>query len=195
MNAQMNPGAAAERSPVLPWPVACWTAVLLLIGIVQIVRAQWFDTAVFFGAAALVVAIRWLPPRAARRVPLRAVAAGAVAAGVVVSLLPRHSGGMDSAVVAIGVAAVALAWPGTSAGPRPWTAGLRRLGAVWAALVIAGCVWELVQFIVSVIHPADPSYALSNLLDPLLDGAPGRIGFVAVWLAGGMFLLRGGGRR
>jgi len=197
MGAQMDAeaGAAGRRSRALPWPVLCWITVLLLIGIVQIVRAQWFDTVVFFGAALLVVAARWTPAIAARLVPSRVIVAGAVLAGIVACVLPRHGGGMVSAVAAIGIAALGLAWPGIGVGPRPWPPGLRRLAWVWGGLLVAGCLWELAQFILGRIHPDAPSYALSDLLDPLLDGAPGRILFTAAWLAGGVFLLRRGSRR
>ncbi|MFD6698094.1 MULTISPECIES: hypothetical protein [unclassified Microbacterium] len=190
-----DPGAAGRRSRALPWPVLCWVTVLVLIGAVQIVRAQWFDAIVFFGAALLVVAARWAPPTRTRRAPLRMIVAGAALAGLVVGLLPRHGSGMVAAVTAIGIAAVALAWPGAPAGPPPWTRDLRRLAWLWSGLVVAGCLWELVQFILSRIHPDAPSSALSDLMDPLLDGAPGRILFAAVWLAGGVFLLRAGARR
>lgn len=189
-----NAGAAGRRSRALPWPVLCWVTVLLLIGIVQVVRAQWFDTVVFFGAALLVVAARWTPPVTARRVTLRVIVAVAALAGLVVCVLPRHGGGMVSAVAVIGIAALALAWSGTPAGPRPWAPGLRRLAWVWSGLVVAGCLWELAQFILGEIHPDAPSYALSDLVDPLLDGAPGRLLFTAAWLAGGIFLLRRGPR-
>ena len=194
-DADARAGAAGRPSRALPWPVLCWVAVLVLIGIVQVVRAQWLDTVVFFGAALLVVTARWTPPLTARPVPLRVMVVGAALAGLVVCVLPRHGGGMVSAVTAIGIAALALAWPGASEGPRPWTPGLRRLAWVWSGILVAGCLWELAQFILSRIHPDAPSYALSDLLDPLLDGVPGRILFTAAWLAGGLFLLRRGPRR
>ena len=186
---------AGGRPRALRWPALCWIAVLLMIGIVQIVRAQWVDTGVFFAAAGLVAVSPWAPPRPSRRVPLRAMVAGAATAGLVVCVAPRHSAGAVAAVTAVGVVALALAWAGSSAGPRPWPPALRRLGWAWAGLVIAGCLWELAQFILSEIFPGSPAYALSNLLDPLLDGDPGRIAFATVWVASGAFLLLRGGRR
>lgn len=187
--------AVHSRSAALRWPVACWLAVLLLIGVVQLVRAQWFDAAVFFGAALVAVASRWVPPRQARRAPRSALVLGAAIAAAAAGVLPRHSGALGAVVVAVGVAALAVAWPAPSAGPRRWPSGLRRLAWAWGTLVVAGCLWELVQFIAGRLHPNAPSYALSDLIDPLLDAAPGRIVFAVAWLACGVYLLRRGGAR
>ncbi|GAA4479198.1 hypothetical protein GCM10023171_04350 [Microbacterium panaciterrae] len=195
MSSRANADAAGRRWAALPWPVACWVTVLLLTGIVQILRAQWFDTAVFFAAALFVVVSRWIPARAARRVPQWAILAGAAAAGLVVCLLPRHSVGMIAMIIAVGAGALALTWPGGSAASSRWTRGLRLLGGAWCGLVVAGCLWELAQFVLGQLHPADPSYAFSNLLDPLLDVAPGKVLFIAAWLACGVLLLRRGGGR
>lgn len=60
--------------------------------------------------------------------------------------------------------------------------------------MILGCLWELAQFIIGLVHPQDPAYALSDLLDPLLATWPGRLAFIALWLAGGCFLVRRGRR-
>lgn len=191
-----HPDARRDTSGrrAVSWPLACWVAVLVLIGLVQIVRAQWFDTAVFFGAALLVVLGGRIPPRGTGRLSPRTLALGAVPTGLALCLLPRHSVGMVVVITVVGLTAVVLSWPGAPAAPRPWTPALRRLAGVWIGLFVVGCLWELAQFLLGRLHPDDASYALSDLLDPVLDGAPGRILFVVVWLAGGVYLLRRGRR-
>lgn len=189
----------ARPGPKLRWSVICWTVVLTLTGVVQVMRGQWFDTVFFFAAATLTALGPWLPRREARNVPRGRAALGlliALAAGL--SLLPRHSGWMVGVLLLLGLVAVVFAWTLPSGDPRTrprWTPGLRQLGLAWAAVVIAGCVWELAQFVLGYLQPDQPAYALSDLIDPLLDGWPGKAVFVAVWLAGGAFLLhRGIGR-
>ena len=142
MDSRGNADAAGARRRAVRWPVLCWVAVLLLTGIVQVVRVQWFDAAVFGAAAVVVMASPRIPSGGAFRAPLRAVTAGAVTAGLVLCLLPRHSAPMVVVVIAIGAAAVAFAWGGTSTPPRPWSRSLRRLGWAWTGLVVAGCLWE-----------------------------------------------------
>lgn len=183
-------GAAHAR-----WPVVCWIAILGLIGVVQIVRAQAFDAIVFFVAAGLVILSSRMPQRGATGVPLRALVIGAAVLAAGMSLLPRHSLGMIVGVLATGIAALRIAWPGTRAGTSQWPPVLRRLGIAWAAILIAGCVWELAQFIIGEIDPAQPGHALSDLVDPMLATALGRVVFIAAWLACGVFLLRRGSRR
>ncbi|MFE6996400.1 hypothetical protein ACFVAE_10615 [Microbacterium sp. NPDC057659] len=184
-----------RRGRALRWPMLCWVTILLLIGVVQIVRAQWFDTAVFLTAAVSVAASAALPRHVPAAAPLRPLLATAVLLGAFLCLMPRHSPGMAAVVLLTGAGAVVVAWSGAFAGPHRWTPGLRRLGTVWAAALIAGCVWELVQFILGEIAPDRPTYALSDLIDPLLDSAAGRSAFIAAWLACGVFLLRRGRRR
>ncbi|WP_017792324.1 hypothetical protein [Leucobacter salsicius] len=193
-------GPRGDRpGPKLRWSVICWTVVLTLTGVVQVMRGQWFDTVFFFAAATLTAAGPWLPGREARNVPSGGTALGlliALAAGL--SLLPRHSSWMVGALLLVGLVALVFAWtsPSGDVQTRPrWTQGLRQLGLAWAAVVIAGCIWELAQFVLGYLKPDQPAYALSDLIDPLLDGWPGKAAFVAVWLAGGAFLLhRGIGR-
>lgn len=176
-----------------------WVGVLLAIGVVQLVRAQWFDAAVFLGVAAL-LAIDTIRRPTGDRGPARSFATpdrrwlwgGAALVGVLACLSPRHSPLMQLLVCAVGVAALALAWLRGSAPAAPWSPGLRRLGWAWGTIVILGCLWELAQFIVGLVHPQDPAFALSNLLDPLLASWPGRVVFIALWVAGGCFLVRRG---
>ena len=176
------------------WPTVCWVAILALIGVVQVVRAQEFDAVVFFAAAGLVIVSRRMPQRGVRGMPARPLVIGAAIAAAVMSLLPRHSVPMMLAVLVTGAAAVVIAWRGSRTDRGRWPRVLRRLGVSWAVILVAGCVWELIQFIIGEIDPAQPSYALSDLVDPMLGTGLGRVVFIAAWLGCGVFLLRRGSR-
>jgi len=182
-------------------PVACWVFVLLAIGVVQIVRRQWFDAVVYFLAAAgvVLVALGHSPRRPGRRIALPWLAGGAGVAAAILCFLPRHSAGMQIAVVIIGAVSVAVAWSAAAVArpdvPAKLTPGIRRLALAWALIVVAGCVWELVQFILGLVEPDSTWFALSDLLNPAVESVPGRVAFIAVWIAGGVWLLRRGGAR
>lgn len=217
--AEFAAGHPITQKPTHRWVIACWVVVLGLIGVVQVMRQQWFDTGLFFSAAMITALGPLFPGRTVIQGPLRAATAvGVVAIGTVMSLLPRHSAWMMGVMLVVGVGAVVYAWPSKSlarAGmlgrsarhppqnqgaqttarevrPRRWTVGLRQLGILWAAIFLAGCLWELSQFILGYLAPDQPSYALSDLVNPLLGSLPGQAAFVAAWLAGGVFLLRRG---
>lgn len=185
----------------LHWQAASWLFVLTAIGVVQIVRQQWFDATVFF-VAAFGVALSAqhdhpdAPPFRVGRAWLAAVA-GVI--GAAMCFLPRHSPVMQALVVGAGVAAIALAWGGVAiAAPERMTAfgaGIRRLALAWTIILIAGCVWELIQFILGLVQPTATWFALSDLLNPAVATTPGKIAFVVAWVAGGVWLLRRGGDR
>lgn len=112
---------APARAAWLPrWPVLCWLFVLLAIGVVQIVRRQWFDAAVFFAASAGVAVLAGRGGRTPRAGGMSLLALAAVAAvlGAILCFLPRHGAVMQAGVVVAGVAAVALAVTGRAVG-RP----------------------------------------------------------------------------
>lgn len=183
------------------WVVGCWIGVLLLTGVVQVVRQQWFDAAVFLVAAVAVAFGPVVPHTRHDRspLPLAVLVVGAVAVGVAMLLVPSHGPVMKALVITIGVAAAALAWDGwavrTPAAPTAWTPGIRRLAIVWTSIVVAGCVWELTQFSLGLAHPRESWYSLSELADPFVLTALGKTLFSAAWLASGVWLLRRGGRR
>lgn len=199
-----QPEASSHR---LRWGAAAWIGILLAIGAVQAVRAQWFDAAVFFAIAAVLL-IEALGRRKGERrtgerptgerwraVPqTRWVRVAAVGAGAVACIVPRHSLLMQLIVCAVGASAILIAWPGTERAQGPWTPGMRRLAWSWAVIVVAGCLWELAQFIIGLRHPASAAFALSDLLDPLVSTWPGRAVFIALWLSGGVFLASRGRR-
>lgn len=181
------------------WSAAAWIGIVVAIGVVQIVREQWFDAAVLLGAAlalsVVAVAItgagagRWTATPSARSAALCLGALGLAAA-----FSPRHSLLMQLLVCTAGGAAILFAWPQRALPGRTWTPGQRRLAVRWALIVIAGCLWELGQFIASRLHPERPAYALSDLLDPLMAGVPGQAVFVIAWTALGAFLMLRGRR-
>ncbi|WP_298864034.1 hypothetical protein [uncultured Microbacterium sp.] len=198
----MKPGsdagghASSQRGRALRWPVVCWLIVLVLIGIVQVVREDVFDTVAFGVAIVLVIASILLPQRADRGVHTSVIAITATALAVAVALLPRHSPGMVAAVLVTGVVALISGWAGTASAVHRWTPGLHRLAVAWAVILVVGCLWELAQFIVGRLAPTQPSFALSDLVDPLLDVPLGKAVFAMAWLACGVFLvLRGRGTR
>lgn len=181
------------------WPVLCWLFVLLAIGVVQIIRAQWFDAAVFFVATGGVILTARREHGVRRRMPLAVLAPAAAILAAGLCFLPRHSVAMQLSVVAIGVVAVVLAVTGRAVAhpehPTTLSRGIRRLALAWAIIAVLGCVWELIQFILGLVHPDAAWFSLSDLLNPLVATVPGRILMVAAWTAGGVWLLRRGGRR
>ncbi|MBN9612292.1 MAG: hypothetical protein J0H64_02290 [Actinobacteria bacterium] len=186
--------ARARRSRIT-WGAAAWIAILGAIGAVQIVRLQWFDAAAFLSVAVLLIldacarTARRRPAVSPRRLVVVRVACGLlVACGATGMLLPRHSFAMQALVVVAGAIALLTAWPSTGPDPNPWRPGAARLARTWAIIVIAGCLWELGEFILGRVLPSD-AYALSDLVDPLLDAWPGRAVFLALWIAVGAFLL------
>ena len=186
----------------LAWPVACWLFVLVAIGVVQLVRMQWFDATVFFMAAGgvAVVSVSGEVDRGGRRrMTLLVLSAGAAVLGAVMCFLPRHGTWMQLVVILVGFLAVLLAATGRAvAHPERQTTfsrGVGRLTIAWAVIVVIGCIWELVQFILGLVDPDAAWFSLSDLLDPLAGTVPGKIVAAAAWLAGGVWLLRRGGRR
>ncbi|BDZ39903.1 hypothetical protein GCM10025863_25170 [Microbacterium suwonense] len=185
----------AARRGMMRWPVACWLTILVLIGIVQVMRAEWFDAGVFLVAVVLVLFSIRMPRSSAHRIRSGPVVVCATGLAAVTALLPRHSIAMMVAVLVIGAAALVAAWPDAATRPREWTRGSRRLGVAWAVIIVIGCLWELSQFIVGRLAPDQPSFALSDLVDPLLGTMLGKAVFAGAWLACGVFLvLRGAGR-
>jgi len=179
-----------------------WFLILVLIAAVQVIRGQPFD-AVLFGVGAVAIAVdalAGLPARAtAPALPLTAVIVVAAALAVVLVLAPRHGVIEGIAVAVVGLVAVPLAWlrrPGEA--PRPEDSAavrrlrVRRAAVGWAFVVVLACLAELYSFLVGRVTPAsqDPPPAISALLDPALEGWPGRILFVVGWLALGGLLLK-----
>jgi hypothetical protein len=185
----------SARRRAMRWPVVCWLVILVLIGVVQVVRGQWFDVAVFLVAIVMMAVSLVLPMHGGRRIHSNAIVIGATVLAAAVALLPRHSVGMIAAVLVTGVLALVAGWSGAASARRGWSPGLRRLAMTWAVIVVVGCLWELAQFIVGTIAPSQPSFALSDLVDPLLDAELGKAIFAGAWLSCGAFLvLRGRSR-
>jgi len=115
---------------------------------------------------------------------------GGLAYAVIVGAFARYSWPVTVAVMAPGVAAIAIAWGAPARGePEP----VGRFGAgAWAAVFIALGLWELAALLLqpdlvtmSWAHPT-----ISYLMDPVLASHAGRSATLFLWLAFGWFLLQ-----
>jgi hypothetical protein len=167
-----------------------WIAIVVAIGVVQVVRAQWFDAGVFAAAAVALAADatgRLSAATSRRRVTVRVIVIACAIATVILSFLPRHSPAMIVAVVTLGVMTIALVWPRPSRRDR-WPHGVRVLAWWWAAILVTGCLWELAQFIIGLFVPSTDG-ALSDLLEPVLETPLGQFVCATAWVAVGLFLV------
>ncbi len=191
------------RSSRLLRIIAPWTAILLVTGAFHFYRGAPVDAVVYLAvAAALIVdALGWLRGAPSFRLPPTAATIGvSVVLGALLVISPRH-GVVDGVVVTgIGLTVLPLAWSGVPRGTgrrgRTDETAIRRTALAWALLGVGGCLWEVASFLLGLPGPA-AEYAhpaLSDLLDPFIEWAPGRILFVAAWLAGGIALLSRGRR-
>ena len=182
---------------------APWIFILAAICLVQIVRQQPVDAAIF-GAGTVVLALDAagaLPTRRVRpAIGLTAVIAAATLVAVVLALAPRHGVVAGIAVAAVGLVALALAWflPPVAAAPDGPQRRLRvrRAAIGWACVALVMCLVELWSFLMGRLttdakgeHPA-----ISELLDPVLDDAIWRAVFAVAWLALGVLLVTRGRR-
>lgn len=200
--------AATPAHTRASWRAVPWIGILAAIAVVQLVRAQPFDTALFGAAAVLLTldtvgAVRLRVTRPTLRMPLLLALAAAVAAVLV--LAPRHGLVTGIAVGLVGLVAVPLAWlrpPARAAEAGETDAArrrirIRRAAVGWAAVVLVMCLVELWSFLAGRLttqaqgqHPA-----ISELLDPALDTPLGRLVFAVCWLALGVLLITRGRRR
>lgn len=178
---------------------AAWIAILALTGGFQFFRGAPVDACVFLalalallldaaGAFRRLPSFSWAPPR----YPL--LAAAVIAAGVL-AFTPRH-GLADGIVFAVGgLLVLFLAWPTRAPAASP-AAGSTRTAILWSAALVAVCIWELTMYLLGTFVGGRTAFpALSDLLDPLVENPIGRILFVAVWILGGVGLLRRGEQR
>ena len=164
-----------------------WIAILVIIGTVQLIRDAPVDSVIFAVVAVLITldAVGVFPQLPAVRVPLPALAVGGVAAAIVLVLAPRHGLFAGIVVTGVGLAAVVIAWSRSAPATHAPARHVLRGAILWASVTIVLCLWELSSFLLGrfdeaskLAHPA-----ISDLLDPAVDTWPGRIGFVAVWVA------------
>lgn len=175
-----------------------WTLILVITGLFQVFRGAPIDGAFFLVVAIVLMmdAVGWVggPDRAQ---PRRGVMIGAAAVlGTLMVIAPRHGVVEGLIVSAIGLSALFFAWPSPGAMDAA-AAPLRRSAILWSLIGVACCLWEVSAFLLGLPSPAaqltHPSISL--LLDPVLDTPEGRVGFTALWLLGGIALLRRGHAR
>ncbi|MCU1525404.1 MAG: hypothetical protein JWO18_2298 [Microbacteriaceae bacterium] len=188
-----------KRTTTLRRLVAPWTLILIATGLFQLFRGAPVDAAFFLCIAALLVAdAAGLVRVAGTGQPRLAVLLGAAAVlGTLLVLAPRH-GAVEGLIAAgIGVSVLLFAWPshdGHTDVPGVTTEALRRAAILWAAIGVACCLWEVASFLLGLASPeaAAEHPSISLLLDPVVDTTLGRIVFIALWLLGGIALLRRG---
>lgn len=176
-----------------------WICIVAIISLVQVIRVEYFD-AIVFGATAVVLAVDAVagPRIRTPRPPVWAIIAAASAIGVVLALAPRRGIVMAVAVIVVGLAAVAIAWPDPVRDDQPpGSRRTTRAAIAWAIVAIATCLLELGSFLLG-RATAETKYthpALSDLLDPMLNLPGGTAVFGALWLAVGVLLVSRGRRR
>jgi len=195
-------GRHREPAGVLAeWGPRAWLLVMAIIGVVQLVRQQWFAAALFLLAAVVIGAVRVRHRGEGhltrRHLPLGVLLPVAAAAAVALTVLARHSGAMVAVLVPLGAVALALGWSGDRATTPQvrWPSALRRLAWAWAAIWIAGGLWELAQVLLVNLGQDPAAVPLSDLLEPVLEHRTGQGVFAAAWLLAGVYLLRRGRAR
>ncbi|TAL46157.1 MAG: hypothetical protein EPN91_00815 [Salinibacterium sp.] len=188
---------SAQRQQVNRFATSAWILILVIICAVQIFRPAYLDALIFAIAIVALVAdaVGVIPGsvRARRLPPGAVVLVGLIAIAATLIFVPRHSVVSGAIVALIGTAAIAFAWPDRPASARDeWTRPVKRSGVLWAAVAVATCLWELAMYLLGSFAPSgrDNYPALSDLLDPLADGALGKAAFVVIWLLVGLFLTR-----
>jgi hypothetical protein len=191
--------ATSAQRPRPQWSTSAilWICVLGIMASFQTWRGAYVDGVLFYAIVAMLITdrltggrIRILKqPIVAPKVVTLAIT-GTLALVLVVA--PRH-GWIDLVtMVAIGVTVLLLAWEPAPARPERSKSALARSALSWSVLGVALCVWEALAFIFSVTMPNgnDNFPTISVLLDPVVSNLWGRLFFVALWLAGGLALLR-----
>jgi hypothetical protein len=115
---------------------------------------------------------------------------GALYAGVV-SAFSRYSWPATISVVALGCLMVAIGWQGPVRRRAALTGDPLRRAWLWAAVMVAGGMWEL-SSLLQQPHLTTDSYAhptISALTDPLLASHPGRSVALGAWLLIGWFAV------
>lgn len=208
----MTRTAATAGATAAAWPpaVVLWLLALAVMAAFQLWRGAVIDGIVFATLTVGLVIERAVrmrragvadaapasaaPPRAPR---LALVVAAAVAACLALVLAPRTGPASIALVVALGLAALALAWRGAPETPRRSPRAQHRSRVVWASLGVALCLWEAAAYVLSVTVPRGwigfPTVSL--LLEPVVELDAGRAVLVGAWITVGVWLVAGARRR
>lgn len=185
-----------------------WLGILLLTSGFQFGRGAPIAGAAFVAALAAVIAddLGWVRVSGAQALARRfsppvalSITVGAALA-VAIGLQPQFGIGTGVLVCLAGAGAVALIWPDARGGvdgegrlhSAEHEGPIRRAAIAWAAVAVALCIWELLNFFLSL--PSDAADwnhpALSDLIRPFITNPILRVVFAAVWLVGGYALVR-----
>jgi len=119
-------------------------------------------------------------------------ASAGIAYALVVGGFPRYSWPATIAVACLGAAIIARGWAEPPARVAASSVPSRRGVIAWAAVFVAGALWELVTLLLQPTLTAD-SYThptISVLADPLLVTHTGRSLALLAWLGCGWFLVK-----
>lgn len=128
-------------------------------------------------------------PAVALRLILALAAAGATAVAV---LAPLDSPGIAAVVGVLGALLLVLAWPQAARSAQGNSKAMQRAAWWWGAVLLFLALWELGSYFTDELDPAvAPAVPpLTDLLQPLFDGAATRWLMVLLWLAACAALLR-----
>lgn len=176
--------------------VVLWLVALTVMAGFQTWRGSYADGVLFAAVAILLAVDRAMHGRLtlgipSLRVPTAVMRIAAAVSAVLLVTIPRHGTFSFFAMTFIGVIMFALAWGSDVNAQTQAPPQTVRSAWWWILLGVALSVWEAAAFVLSVSVPG--AYynhpTLSVLLDPLLEGAPGRIVFVTLWVLAGVGLV------
>lgn len=176
-------------------------SILVLIVITQFMRPSPRD-GILFAVPAVAVAIDAVCPLPAlpslppgrSRVGLLTV----LVVAVVLVLTPRYGPADMLALALLGLATATTAWGNTDRFAAAWAQlptcrrrPVRRAGIAWAIVLLTLALWELTAFLLGVAAPPEVTTppSVSGALDPFFSDFLSRVVLVALWAAGGAYLL------
>ncbi|HEY4333335.1 MAG TPA: hypothetical protein VGM78_12220 [Ilumatobacteraceae bacterium] len=206
-NTTANPVVRAAAAPVVARRrrhVDVTIPILLAATVVHVIRQNVLDTTVFLATIALILIDHRRPvPPLDPETRHRAVAATrsrilivAALFGMVIGLFHPDTWPVGVGLAAAGLLAVVVVLrtpaPAVTDDAPEDGSSLGRGWIVWAAFAVAVCLWELASF-VQQPDPQTDSYThptLSSLIQPMLGSPLVRALVFALWLAGGIWLVR-----
>lgn len=193
---RQDPTERATGQPVALRRIAQpWTVILVITGLFHLLRGAPVDAVFFLVIAAVLVAdaAGWVRLHGTTQPRLGWLLGAAAVLGALMVFSARHGVVEGLIVSAIGLCVLRFTWDSPRE-PGPSSVALRRSAILFTIVGVIGCLWEVTSYLLGVPSAAakfdHPSGSL--LLDPFVGTIEGRIVFTALWLLGGIWLLRRG---